>query len=795
MKKVALLALVAVVGLAFGQVREFPILPINSWYSTIPLTGKNIVYDPVSNIAEVAYIPSPYDAHTLYWAYSNNDGNTWNEMGPLDWGYGAGYPAMAMDGTHTPYIIFNDRIDHGPGENRALCFIRDDSYATGLWTTPLIISDTIFYSMRFGSIDVDPSGDTIVIVAQGNYTRNDTTIHDILFTKSTDGGTFFDPMVVIINGDDFPTESDDGNVAECPGIHLGENGNIFVEALAKDIVLYPGQEWQKIYTASTNLGASWTDAAVLPGIEGRTYAENWWARLFYGVARDGMVYTGVGLAKAGENRLVGYRYRFSTDEFEEYGPIAAAPSGDMFGEAACATFACDAAGNIYAAYQDKDSLGFDKNPGYNIFVIGSSDEGHYWTYPLRIGSGLKRTMAPEMAPIVGDSGLVMYEPLGWWEGFEDSLRLIKFCSDSVFAVHRTLPMVWNVTAYGNTYDEVGPYVIQVSVKDNEAGFSVDLIYSLGKDSTVIPMVNVGGDVYEAGIPGQPIDSKIEYWVKIEDTDANEVMVPGSFDAGYSILVLPGGVVAYDDGIAIDGLNEPWENGFISVMISPTEAAVETLTTVRLFIWSNPDTFIIHLNPDDGSGKPDYETDLITPIEAVAPDSGEWFDVDIVAKDVFVPVEDFHVRIEFPLHVRPYIGADKMCDCDRSWLNYDGWWWAHPSDWGVGDLLIRAIMPGYGIGIEEGRTIVYRLSQNRPNPMLKATTIEFAIPKKEYVNLTVYNVAGQRVKTLIDNEISPGSYTANWNGRDENGRRLSAGVYFYRIETGNYISTRKLVLLR
>jgi len=80
-------------------------------------------------------------------------------------------------------------------------------------------------------------------------------------------------------------------------------------------------------------------------------------------------------------------------------------------------------------------------------------------------------------------------------------------------------------------------------------------------------------------------------------------------------------------------------------------------------------------------------------------------------------------------------------------------------------------------------------------MLKATTIEFAIPKKEHVNLMVYNVAGQRVKTLIDNEISPGSYTVNWNGRDKDGRRLAAGVYFYRIEAGKYISARKLVLLR
>ena len=787
--------LVALFGLAYGQARDFPILPIDSWYTTIPLTGKSIVYDPVSDIAEIIYIPTPYDAHALYWAYSGDGGNTWDEMGPLDWGYGAAYLAIAMDGSQTPYVIFNDRIDHGLAENRALCFIRDESYLQGNWTTPMILSDTLAYSMRFGSIDVSPSGDTIVVVSQGNYDRIEGTdtlhVHDVLFTRSTNGGTSFDPMIVIAHGDDFPCDDGTQHYVESPAIHLGENGNIFVEALAKDTVNCPGEEWQKIYTASTDLGGTWTDVVTLPRPEGRTWGpENWWARLFSGVAMGDMVYTGACLSKAGENRLIGYRYRFSTGEFEEYASIAPPPAGDMFGEAACATFGYDAEGNIYVAYQDKDSLGFD---GYNIFVMGSPDNGHYWTYPMRVGSGLYRPMAPEIAPIVGDSGLVIYEPMGWKKSFKgDSLRLIKFCADSVFAVCRTRIMLSH-TAYGNTYDEVGPYVIQADAKDDQPGFTVDLIYVIGTDETTVPMVNVGGDTYEAEIPGQPIGTKIEYWVKAVDTDANEAMVPGSFDAGYSILVLPCGVVVYDDGIAIDGITEPWGNGFLSVRFSPTEAAVETLTTVSLFIWSNPDTFVIHLNPDDGTGKPNPDVDLITPIEAVAPDSGVWMDVDV--GELFIPDEDFHIRIEFPLHDRPYIGADKLCDCDRSWMNYAGWWWAHPSDWGVGDLLIRAIMPGYGIGVEEGRTSIYRLSQNRPNPILKSTTIEFAIPKKEHVNLAVYNVAGQKVKTLVDGDISPGSYTINWNGRDKNGRRLAAGVYFYRMEAGKYISTRKLVLLR
>ncbi|MCK4420195.1 T9SS type A sorting domain-containing protein [candidate division WOR-3 bacterium] len=795
MKKLAILMMIGLCGLAYGQATDIGILPTDSWYSTTTLTGKTIVYDPTSNRAEVAYIPDPYSSHNLYWGWSTDGGNTWNEMGPIDMGYGCSYPAIAMDGSQTPYIIFIDGLYHsGADSTHALCFTRDESFGAGLWGTPMILSDTIQYSMKFGSIDVSASGDTIVIVSEGDYERIEGTdtvkVHDILFTKSINSGNTFEPMQVIAYGDSFPNTAE-SHAAESPAIHLGDNGKIFVEGLAKDTIQYPGEEWQKIYMASTDLGATWTEPTVLPGVAGGTYCENWWGRLSNGIAMGDIVYTGVGISTSGNNRLIGYRYRFSTDVFEEYGPIAPTPAGGMWSEATCATFAHDAAGNLFVAFQDKDTLSVAY--GYNIFVMGSPDNGHYWTFPLRVGSGLKRPMAPEIAPVVGDSGLITYAPQGWWETFSDSLRLIKFCVDSVFAVSRTPPMVWNVTAYGNTYDEVGPYIIQVNVKDDQPGFSVDLKYIIGIDTTTVTMPNVGGDTYEAEIPGQTTDTRIEYWVKVVDTDLNEVLVPGSPDAGYSILILPVGIVAYDDGIAIGGITEPWGNGFISVMFSPTEAAVETLTTVQLFIWSDPDTFIIHVNPDNGNGKPIPDSNLITPIEAVAVDSGAWMDVNV--GELFIPEEDFHIRIEFPLHDRPSIGADKLCDCDRSWLNYDGWWWAHPSEWEVGDLLIRAIMPGYGTGIEEKRTFINRLSQNYPNPMVKDTRIKFAISKEEKVNISVYNIVGQKVRTLIDKKMKAGSYIVNWNGETENGRKLASGVYFYIMEAGDYTSSRKLLLLK
>jgi hypothetical protein len=94
---------------------------------------------------------------------------------------------------------------------------------------------------------------------------------------------------------------------------------------------------------------------------------------------------------------------------------------------------------------------------------------------------------------------------------------------------------------------------------------------------------------------------------------------------------------------------------------------------------------------------------------------------------------------------------------------------------------------------------FSLSQNYPNPFNPSTTIEFTVPeiKKEGVRviLKIYNLRGQRIKTLVDKIEGPGYYKVHWNGRDDRGERVGSGVYFYRIEAGDFMSTKKLVVLK
>jgi len=91
--------------------------------------------------------------------------------------------------------------------------------------------------------------------------------------------------------------------------------------------------------------------------------------------------------------------------------------------------------------------------------------------------------------------------------------------------------------------------------------------------------------------------------------------------------------------------------------------------------------------------------------------------------------------------------------------------------------------------------MYALLQNYPNPFNPSTTIRFAIPSAGRVQMTVYNIIGQRVKTLVDEDRAAGEYVVEWNGNDENGRPVASGIYFYRLKSGSFDQTHKMTLLK
>ena len=96
---------------------------------------------------------------------------------------------------------------------------------------------------------------------------------------------------------------------------------------------------------------------------------------------------------------------------------------------------------------------------------------------------------------------------------------------------------------------------------------------------------------------------------------------------------------------------------------------------------------------------------------------------------------------------------------------------------------------------EGIPTTFSISQNYPNPFNPATEFKFDLPRDCHVKIEIFNILGQKVKTLADEEMRAGSYVADWDGKDHRGVELSSGIYFYQMWTEDFSDIKKMVLLR
>jgi len=88
-----------------------------------------------------------------------------------------------------------------------------------------------------------------------------------------------------------------------------------------------------------------------------------------------------------------------------------------------------------------------------------------------------------------------------------------------------------------------------------------------------------------------------------------------------------------------------------------------------------------------------------------------------------------------------------------------------------------------------------LVSNYPNPFNPSTTIAFEMAREGQVCIEVFNIKGQKVKTLLNGVRSAGSHTVVWNGCDDSGMAVSSGVYFYRLNADRFVATKKMILVK
>jgi hypothetical protein len=124
--------------------------------------------------------------------------------------------------------------------------------------------------------------------------------------------------------------------------------------------------------------------------------------------------------------------------------------------------------------------------------------------------------------------------------------------------------------------------------------------------------------------------------------------------------------------------------------------------------------------------------------------------------------------------------------------------------GIAGYFDNIVVKSYGAvtSVEERLPIVLptipkdsRLSQNYPNPFNPETNISYQIMTNEFVSLTVYDVLGRKIKTLVSEAQAPGYYTVFWKGQDENGQRMPSGFYLYTLKTSSFVETKKMLMAK
>ena len=88
-----------------------------------------------------------------------------------------------------------------------------------------------------------------------------------------------------------------------------------------------------------------------------------------------------------------------------------------------------------------------------------------------------------------------------------------------------------------------------------------------------------------------------------------------------------------------------------------------------------------------------------------------------------------------------------------------------------------------------------LYQNYPNPFNPQTNIQYNLSAETNVSLIIYNIHGQKIKTLFEGKQKSGIYNVKWYGKDDNGDKLTSGAYIYRLKTKNFMATKKVLLFR
>jgi subtilisin family serine protease len=368
------------------------------------------------------------------------------------------------------------------------------------------------------------------------------------------------------------------------------------------------------------------------------------------------------------------------------------------------------------------------------------------------------------------------------------------------------------TPLDNTINLSGPYKIDAVITDNYGVFpdSSYIHYKInsGAENTPVPMTPVGSDFSGSiALPAHIYTGDtVYYYITAVDTSGQRNIGRSPASDYHSFVMVDSMMVTnFDNARYLSewdslGGTMPWRTFTSSPRSAP--AAMRTGTANYLI----NSTLVLQLKPDHGFN-----------LDAYADNSNwvklYWYQKGVIGAGDSAFIEASKDGIAWQVlkyrtgvttswlldsaDVTDIFGSKAGNDSILFRFNFKSNSATTAYGWLLDDvyLKVKPFPSGVAGRPEQMAVRVFSLDQNRPNPFNGQTSIRYQLPSEGRVKISVYNISGQLVRTLVDGKQSPGVYNAVWNGRDNSGRPVSAGVYFYRLNAGDINLTKKMVLLK
>jgi hypothetical protein len=255
-------------------------------------------------------------------------------------------------------------------------------------------------------------------------------------------------------------------------------------------------------------------------------------------------------------------------------------------------------------------------------------------------------------------------------------------------------------------------------------------------------------------------------------------------------------IGYDDGTGESGRS--WNgdfSGFGQEFESPYLPMQIHNIQVNVFDAGPGGNMVVWLMDDDGTGNPGEilfnDTVMVT--------QSDWNTVVIPGGITITEGKAFAIAI----HETQSTFTFAMDGTATMPFSYRGWEYtgglAPDRDREVSDIMIRISATALPVSVddpvEENLPSTISLSQNYPNPFNPATSIDYSVPNNSDVSLDVFNIIGQKVKTLVNGKVNAGNHSITWDGTSENGSKVASGVYFYRLSVGDETIVKRMTLTK